>query len=128
MSKKDASDLVPRFANLSSDKKLLDRAVRAVVEGCVKRHEFMPSGRVIHTVVGKAGEEFIDPDRPFCSCKNFFFRVLGGQSDTCYHLLSYKIARESQLFDTVTFDDEEFRTFLGLLTLDLLKDKEDKDS
>jgi predicted nucleic acid-binding Zn finger protein len=119
------ADFASRFAHYSRHRGQFDRAIEAVLGGCVKRHTFMPSGRILHTVVGKSGEEFIDPARPFCSCKNFFFRVLGGQAETCYHLLSYEIAKEAQLFDEIEFNDEEFGTFLGLLTLDLLKDKED---
>lgn len=121
------TDFAARFVNHSRYKEQFNRAVEAVLDGCVKRHMFIPSGRVLYTVVGRSGEEFIDPERPFCSCKNFFFRVLGGQIETCYHLLSYQIAKDAQLFDGIIFNDEEFGTFLGLLTLDIMKDKEDKD-
>lgn len=121
-------ELASRFAHLSRYPGQFDRAIEAVLGGCLKRHVFTPSGRILYTVVGKSGEEFIDPDRPFCSCKQFFFRVLGGKVDTCYHLLGYKIAKEGQLFDEIRFGDEEFEAFLRLLIVDLLEDKEDKDS
>ena len=121
------TDLASRFARYSKHQGQFNRAIEAVLDGCVKKHLFMPSGRTLYTVIGRSGEEFMDPHRPFCSCKDFFFRVLGGQIETCYHLLSYEIAKEAQLFDEVIFNDDEFRTFLGLLTLDILEDKEDKD-
>ncbi|MGA2663815.1 MAG: hypothetical protein ABSF83_02610 [Nitrososphaerales archaeon] len=111
----------------------LEKASEAVRDGCVKAHVFTPSGRVLFTVVGRSGDEFIDPEKPFCSCKHFFFRVLGGRDPTCYHLLAYGLAKETGRFDRVEMHDEEFGTFLGLLASDLLGggrpgDKEDKDN
>lgn len=107
----------------------MSRAIDAVIEGRVKRHTFVPSGKTLYTVVGRSGDEFVDPEVPFCSCESFFFTVLGGKSDTCYHLLAYRIASESDVFSETQFHDEEFRYFLGLLSSDLLirsGDKEDK--
>ena len=124
-------ELANRFVLLSDRPKLVKRATEAVIEGRVKRHEFLPSGRTLFTVVGRSGDEFLDPEKPFCSCESFFFRVLGGRSDICYHLLAYRMANETGAFSETTFHDEEFRYFLRLLLSDLLSrsgDKEDKDS
>lgn len=86
----------------------LDQALHTVLAGGVKEHRFIPSGRTINTVVGSIGDEFVDPRRSYCSCSHFFFRVLGGRDETCYHLLSYKIASELGRLDVVTFDDAEY--------------------
>lgn len=104
----------------------LEKASEAVRDRCVKEHVFTPSGRVLFTVVGRSGDEFIDPERPFCSCKHFFFRVLGGRDPTCYHLLAYSMAKESGRFDRIEMHDEEFSTFLRLLASDLLDHPGDK--
>ena len=109
----------------------LKKATEAVLGRCVKKHVFNPSGRVLFTVLGRGGDEFIDPEKPFCSCRHFFFRVLGGRDQTCYHLLAYEIAKATSSFDQVEMHDEEFGTFLRLLALDLMdhaRDKEDKDN
>ncbi len=124
-------EFVARFSHISGNSAHLKKAAEAVLEGCVKIHFFTPSGRVLFTVVGRSGDEFIDPDKPFCSCRHFFFRVLGGRDLTCYHLLAYEMAKESKKFDRVEMHDEEFGTFLKLLASDLLdnaRDKEDKDN
>lgn len=76
--------------------------------GGVKEHRFMPSGRTIDTVVGRQGDEFIDPRRPYCSCSHYFFRVLAGKDQICYHLLSHKLASELGTVDVIIFDDEEY--------------------
>jgi predicted nucleic acid-binding Zn finger protein len=122
-------ELLSRFAGISDHPSHLKRAAEAVLDGCVKRHVFVPSGRTLYTVVGRSGDEFIDPEKPFCSCRHFFFRVLGGRDRTCYHLAAYEMARGSKAFSSVEFHDEEFGSFLRLLASDLMssaRDKEDK--
>ena len=90
----------------------LDRAIDTVLAGGVKESVFLPSGRKVITVVGTLGDELIDPEKPYCSCSNFFFRVLGGREEICYHLLSYKIAAETGRLDTIEFSDEEYGEYL----------------
>ena len=85
-----------------------DQALKTALAGGVKEHRFMPSRRTIGTVVGRQGDEFIDPGKPYCSCSHYFFRVLGGKDQTCYHLLSHRVASELGLVDVVTFDDAEY--------------------
>jgi len=63
-------------------------------------------------VVGRLGDEFIDPEKPYCSCSNFYFRVLNGREETCYHLLSYKVAAKLGKIDLVEFSDEEYGPYL----------------
>jgi predicted nucleic acid-binding Zn finger protein len=99
----------PEFEKYGSK---LDRAIDTVLGSGVKECVFLPSGRKIITVVGRLGDEFIDPERPYCSCSNFFFRVLGGREETCYHLLSYKIATRTGKLDTIEFSDEEYGEYL----------------
>jgi predicted nucleic acid-binding Zn finger protein len=113
-------ELIEKFSQRSASRKYLERAIDAVFEGRVKRHVFLPSGRVLYTVVGRSGDEFIDPEKPFCSCQHFFFSVLGGRDQTCYHLLANSIAAEKHRHTSTEFHDEEFRYFLKLLSSDLL--------
>jgi predicted nucleic acid-binding Zn finger protein len=113
-------ELIEKFFHRSASRKYLERAVDAVLEGRVKRHVFTPSGRVLYTVVGRSGDEFIDPEKPFCSCQHFFFSVLGGRDQSCYHLLANAIATEMGRSVETEFHDEEFRYFLRLLSSDLL--------
>jgi predicted nucleic acid-binding Zn finger protein len=96
-----------------------DRALITVLAGGVKESRFKPSGRRILTVVGKLGDEFIDPEKPYCSCSNFFFLVIGGKEETCYHLLSYKIASRTGRVDVVEFSDEEYPQILKAVVLDV---------
>jgi len=97
----------------------LDRAIRTALDRSVKEHLFLPSKRRVYTVVGNLGDEFIDPEKPYCSCSNFFFRGLGQKGEPCYHLLSYVIASESGLIDSTTFSDEEYELLMTALVDDV---------
>ena len=110
-----------RFPGYTKYGTKLDRAIDAVLAGGVKEGLFLPSGRKVITVVGRLGDEFIDPDRPYCSCSNFYFRVLGGREETCYHLLSYRIALETGRLDVVKFNDEEYGAYLAAAVRDVFE-------
>ena len=99
----------------------LDRAIDTVLAGGVKESLFLPSGRKVISVVGRLGDEFIDPDRPYCSCSNFFFHVLGGREETCYHLLSYRIASKIGKLDVVKFSDEEYGGYFAAIARDVFE-------
>jgi predicted nucleic acid-binding Zn finger protein len=116
-------ELAARFARFSDGKSQFEKAIDAALGGCVKRHTFLPSGRHIYTVVGSNADEFVDPERPFCSCESYFYGVLGAKDKLCYHILSYKIASESGLVKEVEFADEEYDTFMGLLASDVLRSR-----
>lgn len=117
-------ELASRFARYSKDKRQFERAIEAALGGCVKRHTFLPSGRYVYTVVGSNADEFIEPDKSFCSCESYFYGVLSAKVKYCYHILSYKIADESGLVQDVRFDDEEYDAFMRLLASDVLHSRE----
>jgi predicted nucleic acid-binding Zn finger protein len=113
--------LASRFLQYSKHGAQFAKAVNAAFEGCVKKHVFLPSGRTVYTVVGRNGDEFIDPASLECSCESYFFGVLSGRSKLCYHGLSYEIASESGLVKETRFDDDEYDTFMRLLARDIVK-------
>jgi predicted nucleic acid-binding Zn finger protein len=96
-----------------------EKALATARAGGVKESRFLPSGRRIFTVVGNLGDEFIDPEKPYCSCSNFFFKVSEGKERTCYHLLSYEIARRSARVDVVEFGDDEYAQVLSAIVSDV---------
>ena len=99
----------------------LDRAIDTALTGGVKESRFLPSGRRVLTVVGRLGDEFIDPEKPYCSCSNFYFRVLGGREEICYHLLSYRIAVKTGRVDVTEFSDDEYGPYLVATVRDVFE-------
>lgn len=116
--------LASRFAQYSKPPSQFKRAIDAAFGGSVKRHVFLPSGRFVYTVVGSNADEFIDPEKSFCSCESYFYGVLSSKAKYCYHILSYKIADESGLVQEVRFNDEEYDDFMRLLASDVLHSRE----
>ncbi|MCX8187042.1 MAG: hypothetical protein N3F65_00315 [Nitrososphaeria archaeon] len=80
-------------------------AERAVKEGRVKLYIFNPSGRRRWIVIGKHGEYLVLPGAEYCSCNDFFFRVMGGEKPTCYHLIAVKLAEEKGGYDEIEEED-----------------------
>ncbi len=120
MSREEEAEAIrARFGKYSKYGSKFSKAVDIVSGRGVKEHRFNPSGRVIFTVVGSTGDEFIDPQKPFCSCSNFFFHVQTKKDDLCYHLLSYRIAFESKKLDVINFSDDEYNAVMEAVVRDV---------
>lgn len=107
--------------DLASHRQKFERAIDAVMAGGVKECLFLSSRRRVFSVVGKFGDEFIDPERPYCSCGDFFFRVERGREDVCYHLLSYRIAARTGRIDVIEFQDDEYGDYLSAIVSDIFE-------
>ena len=81
------------------------KAWEALEEGRVKKYVFGPSGRVVWIVVGREREYLIMPTAGFCSCDDFYFRVMDKEAHLCYHLIAQKIAEALEWHDKVEGDD-----------------------
>jgi predicted nucleic acid-binding Zn finger protein len=91
------------------------KALQALDEGRVRKHVFSPSGRLVWTVVGEEREYQILPLATFCSCNDFYFRVLSHEAFLCYHLLAQKIAEALDRFVLLAGDDGDYSTLLSVL-------------
>ncbi|MGP8125683.1 MAG: hypothetical protein ACLQEQ_07470 [Nitrososphaerales archaeon] len=108
-------------AELARYGRKFEKAIDTVMAGGVKECRFLPSGRKVFSVVGTLGDEFIDPERPYCSCSNFFFRVMGGREELCYHLLSYRVAVRTGRVAVVEFGDDEYGEYLSATVKDVFE-------
>ncbi|MDR0471230.1 MAG: hypothetical protein LBH79_05860 [Nitrososphaerota archaeon] len=82
------------------------KALEALREGRVKKYIFKPSGRVVWIVVGRERDYLIMPEAAFCTCDDFYFRVLDRQVHMCYHLLTQKLAQNLGWFATFEETDD----------------------
>ena len=110
--------------NSSSEVVRISKANKAVEDLRVKLHKFLPSGRTIWTVVGNESDAFVDLDpngnrKPYCSCEDFYFRVLSEKIPECYHLLAARKAMKEEMYSVVEFNDEELLGFLNALIKDI---------
>ena len=81
------------------------KALEAVNEERVKRYVFSPSNRIVWIVVGREREYQILPAAGFCSCDDFYFRVMDREAHICYHLIAQKIAEATEGFDKIEEED-----------------------
>ncbi len=90
-----------------------------VKAGRVKRHIFKPSGREIWTVVGSRIDHYVDLEQPYCSCKDFYYNLIRGLEQTCYHIEAARIATQTNTYCEITFSDEEYQDLLKAILNDL---------
>ena len=117
----EADTLRSQFPGYTKHGSKFDRAIDTVLAGGVKESVFLPSGRKVITVVGRLGDELVDPDKPYCSCSNFFFRVAGGREELCYHLLSYRIAVKTGRVAVLEFSDDEYGEYMSAIVKDVFE-------
>jgi len=81
------------------------KAWEAVENKRVKKYVFKPSDRVVWIVVGRGGDYLILPAADFCSCNDFYFRVMDRQIHMCYHLIAQKLAEALESY--VLYEEED---------------------
>jgi predicted nucleic acid-binding Zn finger protein len=81
------------------------KAWDAVQEEKVKKYIFSPSGRIVWIVVGREREYQIMPAAAFCSCDDFYFRVMDREANICYHLIAQKLAEALEVYDKIEEED-----------------------
>ncbi len=88
------------------------RAFEALKENRVKKYVFKPSGKTIWIVVGKERDYLIMPEAEFCTCDDFYFRVLDKQVHLCYHLIAQKLAKNLKWYETIEEHDEIYDSLM----------------
>ena len=91
----------------------LERALRLVEERRVKRYTFKPSGRVVWIVVGKEREYQILSRAGYCSCDDFYFRVINGEAGLCYHLIAQHLAEALGMLEEIEEGDEFYESLMA---------------
>lgn len=81
------------------------KAFEALKENRVKKYAFKPSGRIVWIVVGKERDYLIMPEAEFCSCDDYYFRVMDREAHLCYHLMAQKIANILSWYENIEEHD-----------------------
>ena len=89
------------------------KALAALEAGRVRKLVFYPSGRTIWTVVGEKREYQILSRANFCSCNDFYFRVLSHEAFLCYHLIAQKMAEALGKYVFIEGGDEDYEALLS---------------
>jgi predicted nucleic acid-binding Zn finger protein len=89
------------------------RAFEALRENRVKKYTFKPGGRTVWIVVGRERDYLIMPEAEFCTCDDFYFRVLDRKVHLCYHLIAQKLAKNLDWYDSVEEHDDLFDSLMN---------------
>lgn len=89
------------------------KALNALKENRVKKYTFKPSGKTVWIVIGRERDYLIIPEAEFCTCDDFYFRVLDKKIHLCYHLIAQKIARNLGWYETLEETDELYKTLMN---------------
>jgi len=69
-----------------------ENALNLIEKKRIKKYRFSPSGRVIWAVKGRKAEYQVIPDSNFCSCDDYYFRVIDRKRQLCYHIIAQRLA------------------------------------
>ncbi len=103
---KSLADLRTRFGEK------LDRAIKLLEDGHVKKYTFMPSKREVWIAVGRTRDYQVVP-RLYCMCDDFYLNVVIRRNDSlCYHILAQMLAEATHKFDEIQEDDEKYELLM----------------
>ncbi|NWF87259.1 hypothetical protein HXY32_05570 [Candidatus Bathyarchaeota archaeon] len=88
------------------------KAFEALKENRVKKYVFKPSNKTVWIVVGKTRDYLLMPAAEFCTCDDFYFRVLDRQVHLCYHLIAQKLAKNLEWYETIEDHDEIYDSLM----------------
>ena len=89
------------------------KAFETLKENRVKKYVFKPSGKTVWIVVGKERDYLIMPEAEFCTCDDFYFRVLDRKVHLCYHLIAQKLAKILNWYEDINEHDELYDSLMN---------------
>ena len=86
----------------------------ALVEGKkVANYNFRPSGRTVWMVRGRKGEYQVIPESTFCTCDDYYFRVMDNKKQLCYHIVAQQIAEALGQYDASDLSDARYTEIIS---------------
>jgi predicted nucleic acid-binding Zn finger protein len=89
------------------------RAFETLRENRVKKYVFKPSGRTVWIVVGRERDYLIMPEAEFCTCDDFYFRVMDKKVHLCYHLIAQKLAKSLDWYELIEEHDDLYDSLMN---------------
>ncbi len=86
-------------------------AMKLVDHSRVTQAKFAPSGRVIWVVMGRKKDYQVVPQSMFCTCDDYYFRVMGRKKQLCYHLIAQHLAEALDKQSQSDLADAEYTAF-----------------
>jgi len=88
-----------------------------LVEGeKVRKYQFSPSGRTVWVVTGRGRDYQILPDSLFCTCDDYYFRVMEHKKQLCYHIIAQQLSEAMGKYSVVELTDSRYPEITSKLT------------
>jgi predicted nucleic acid-binding Zn finger protein len=89
------------------------KALEALKNNRVKKYNFKPGSKTVWVVIGRERDYLVIPEADFCTCDDFYFRVLDKKIHFCYHLIAQKIARNLGWYETIEENSDLYDSLMN---------------
>jgi predicted nucleic acid-binding Zn finger protein len=96
--------------------KRFEQALGLVESGRVRKYHFTPSGRTIWVVRGRGRDYQVLPDGLFCTCDDYYFRVMEHKKQLCYHIIAQQLSEAMSKHNAIEMVDSRYPEISSKLT------------
>ena len=89
-----------------------EKAYQMILNRKVSKYVFKPSEKKVWIVIGKGNIYQILPSVNFCSCNDFYFRVIGQEIFLCKHIIAQKLADALEKYSVIVKNEKEFESLM----------------
>ena len=97
--------------------KRFQQALGLVEAGKVRKYQFAPSGRTIWVVTGRGRDYQVLPDSLFCTCDDYYFRVMERKKQLCYHIIAQQLSVAMSKHNAIEMTDSRYPEITSKLTM-----------
>ncbi|HZY47817.1 MAG TPA: hypothetical protein VFE96_08485 [Candidatus Bathyarchaeia archaeon] len=122
---KDACMEIERARSISEDQKRalantfekrFQQAFVIAGSGRVRKYHFIPSGRTVWAVNGRGRDYQVMPDSLFCTCDDYYFRVMEHKKQLCYHILAQQLCQAMNTYRVTETIDSRYPEIISKLS------------
>jgi len=96
--------------------KRLPQALGLVEREKVRKYQFSPSRRTVWVVTGRGRDYQVLPDSLFCTCDDYYFRVMEHKKQLCYHIIAQQLSEAMRKYSVVELTDSHYPEITSKLT------------
>jgi predicted nucleic acid-binding Zn finger protein len=82
----------------------------------VRKYRFSPSGRILWVVTGRGREYQVLPESMFCTCDDYYFRVMDHKKQLCYHIIAQRLSEAMGKYIMTEMIDSRYPEITSKLT------------
>jgi predicted nucleic acid-binding Zn finger protein len=96
--------------------KRFQQALDLAEGGRVRKYQFSPSRRTVWVVAGRGRDYQVLPDSLFCTCDDYYFRVMEHKKQLCYHIIAQQLSEAVSKYNVIEMVDSRYPEITSKLT------------